>query len=52
MAYVQLNIDGERVCGAGCSEDIVGASLRAVLAAVARAEISISTTNADQLQAV
>jgi 2-isopropylmalate synthase len=52
MAYVQLNINGQRVCGAGCSEDIVGASLRAVLAAVARAEISISTSNSAQLQAV
>ncbi len=52
MAYVQLNINGQRVCGAGCSEDIVGASLRAVLAAVARAEISINTSNSAQLQAV
>ena len=52
MAYVQLNINGQRVCGAGCSEDIVGASLRAVLAAVARAEVSISTSNSAQLQAV
>jgi 2-isopropylmalate synthase len=52
MAYVQLNINGQRVCGAGCSEDIVGASLRAVLAAVARAEISISTASSAQLQAV
>ena len=52
MAYVQLNINGQRVCGAGCSEDIVGASLRAVLAAVARAEISINTGNSAKLQAV
>jgi len=52
MAYVQLNINGQRVCGAGCSEDIVGASLRAVLAAVARAEVSISTSNSAQLQVV
>ena len=37
MAYVQLSINGQRCCGAGCSEDIVGASLRAVLNAVARA---------------
>ncbi|MFW5427545.1 MAG: 2-isopropylmalate synthase [Methylophagaceae bacterium] len=36
MAYVQLSIDGKRVCGAGRSEDIVGASLRAVLNAIAR----------------
>lgn len=39
MAYVQMNIDGKRVCGAGRSEDIVGASLRAVLNAVARAHV-------------
>ena len=39
MAYVQMNIDGKRYCGAGRSEDIVGASLRAVLNAVARAEV-------------
>ncbi len=39
MAYVQLSIDGKRVCGAGRSEDIVGASLRAVLNAVARAGV-------------
>jgi len=39
MAYVQMNIDGKRYCGAGCSEDIVGASLRAVLNAVARANV-------------
>ncbi len=52
MAYIQLNINGQRVCGAGCSEDIVGASLRAVLAAVARAGISISTAGSAQLKAV
>jgi len=39
VAYVQLNIDGKRVCGAGRSEDIVGASLRAVLNAIARADV-------------
>jgi len=42
MAYVQLSIDGQRICGAGRSEDIVGASLRAVLNAVARAGIVFS----------
>lgn len=52
MAYVQLNINGQRVCGAGCSEDIVGASLRAVLAAVARAGVSIKTAGPVQLKAV
>jgi 2-isopropylmalate synthase len=39
IAYVQLSINGERSCGAGCSEDIVGASLRAVLNAIARAGV-------------
>ena len=52
MAYIQLNINGQRVCGAGCSEDIVGASLRAVLAAVARAGISINAAGSAQLKAV
>jgi 2-isopropylmalate synthase len=52
MAYVQLNIGGERVCGAGCSEDIVGASLRAVLNAIARAGISIEASTIARLQAV
>jgi 2-isopropylmalate synthase len=52
MAYVQLNINGQRVCGAGSSEDIVGASLRAVLAAVARAGVSIKTAGPVQLKAV
>ncbi|MDH5354793.1 MAG: 2-isopropylmalate synthase [Gammaproteobacteria bacterium] len=41
MAYVQLSINGHRSCGAGCSEDIVGASLRAVLNAVTRAGVKI-----------
>ena len=52
MAYVQLNINGQRVCGAGCSEDIVGASLRAVLNAVARAGVGIDARNPARLQAV
>ena len=42
IAYVQLNINGMRFCGAGCSEDIVGASLRAVLNAVSRAGVNIN----------
>ena len=37
MAYVQLSIGGKRICGAGHSEDIVGASLQAVLNAITRA---------------
>jgi hypothetical protein len=49
---VQLNINGQRVCGAGSSEDIVGASLRAVLAAVARAGVSITSANSARLKAV
>ena len=52
MAYVQLNIDGKRFCGAGCSEDIVGASLRAVLNAVSRAGVKIETAAAPVLQAI
>ena len=52
MAYIQLNINGQRVCGAGCSEDIVGASLRAVLAAVARAGISINSAGSAHLKVV
>ena len=52
MAYIQLNIDGQRVCAAGCSEDIVGASLRAVLNAVARAGIRIDADSGAALKAV
>ncbi len=52
IAYVQLNIGGQRVCGAGCSEDIVGASLRAVLNAIARAGVGIDASASPQLQAV
>jgi len=37
MAYVQLSIDAKRVCGAGRSRDILGATLGAILNAVARA---------------
>ncbi len=36
MAYVQISINQQRVCGAGKSRDILGASLNAILAAVAR----------------
>ena len=52
MAYVQMSINGQRSCGAGCSEDIVGASLRAVLNAIARTGIKLSADNAVQLAAV
>jgi hypothetical protein len=49
---VQLNINGKRFCGAGCSEDIVGASLRAVLNAVSRAGVRIDTGAAPVLEAI
>jgi len=52
MAYVQLNINGKRFCGAGCSEDIVGASLRAVLNAISRAGVDIKQGAAPVLQAI
>jgi 2-isopropylmalate synthase len=34
VAYVQLNVDGQRYCGVGRSSDIIEASLRAILSAV------------------
>lgn len=37
MAYVQLSMNGSRFCGAARSDDIVSASLQAVLNAVGRA---------------
>ena len=36
MAYVQVSIDSNRVCGAGKSRDILGATLVAILNAVGR----------------
>jgi len=51
IAYVQLSINGHRSCGAGCSEDIVGASLRAVLNAVARARVKFEVGVEPQLAA-
>ena len=44
MAYVQLSINGQRCCGAGRSDDIVGASLRAVLNAVSRVGVELNET--------
>ena len=38
IAYVQISIGQQRVCGAGRSRDILGATLNALLNAVARAE--------------
>ena len=52
IAYVQLSINGQRSCGAGCSEDIVGASLRAVLNAVARAGVEFKVGAEPKLAAV
>ena len=52
MAYVQLSVAGHRYCGAGCSEDIVGASLRAVLNAITRAGVKFEQTNEPQLAVV
>ena len=40
IAYINLNIDGERVCGAAMSKDIVAASLNAILSAMNQASIN------------
>lgn len=37
VCYIQLNVDGERVCGVGRSHDIVQASLNAILGGLNRA---------------
>jgi len=42
ICYVQLSINGQRYCGAGKSEDIVGASLHAVLNTIARAGLALN----------
>ena len=52
MAYIQLSINGQRSCGAGRSEDIVGASLRAVLNAISRAGVNIASAASPVLEAV
>ena len=52
IAYVQLSINGQRSCGAGCSEDIVGASLRAVLNAISRAGVEFKVSAEPKLVAV
>jgi 2-isopropylmalate synthase len=41
-AYVQLNVEGERICGAALDHDTVSASLGAVLSALNRARVSRS----------
>lgn len=40
VAYVQLNVDGQRVAGASLDRDTVSASLKAVLSALNRVRIS------------
>lgn len=44
ITYVQLSINGNRYCAAGKSEDIVGASLQAVLNALSRSDVDIART--------
>lgn len=41
LAYVQIGINGNRICGAARSEDIVGASLQSVLNALAHQSIEL-----------
>lgn len=41
LAYVQLSVNGTRLCGAARSEDIVGASLQSVLNALASQQVSL-----------
>jgi len=40
IAYVQVSVDSQRVCGVGRSRDILGATLLAILNAVARIEVA------------
>ncbi|NNC99181.1 MAG: 2-isopropylmalate synthase [Gammaproteobacteria bacterium] len=40
MAYVQISVNQQRVCGAGQSRDILGATLNAVLNAIARSGVA------------
>lgn len=44
ISYVQMSINGSRYCAAGRSEDIVGASLQAVLNAVSRSGTALTAT--------
>ena len=41
ICYIQLNVDGQRVCGIGRSEDIIQASLEGILRALDRSEYQI-----------
>lgn len=43
ICYVQISINNQRYCGVGKSKDIVGASLNAVLNAVARSGLKLTT---------
>ncbi|WP_426416191.1 2-isopropylmalate synthase [Aestuariirhabdus sp. LZHN29] len=43
IAYVLLTVNGERVCGVGISEDIVNASLSAILSALNRSAAAAQT---------
>ena len=49
MAYVQLSVKGSRFCAAARSDDIVNASLQAVLNAVGRSGASINDATAVEL---
>lgn len=42
MAYVQISVDQQRVCGAGKSRDILGATLNALLNALARSNVEMA----------
>jgi len=41
VCYIQLNVDGERVCGVGQSEDIIQASLDGILRALGRSAVNV-----------
>ncbi|MDA0953261.1 MAG: 2-isopropylmalate synthase [Proteobacteria bacterium] len=41
ICYIKLNVDGQRVCGIGRSEDIIQASLEGILRALDRSELQI-----------
>lgn len=42
MAYVQISVDQQRVCGAGKSRDMLGATLNALLNALARSNVEVA----------
>jgi 2-isopropylmalate synthase len=51
MAYVQVSIKGSRYCGAGRCDDIVNASLQALLNAVGRSGVTLSNRQAERIEA-